>query len=396
MQLTIKQEEGLKTAVQRFHAGERYTVISGYAGTGKSTLVQFIIEALGLDENEVIFTAYTGKATQVLQKKGNKNTSTLHKLLYQFYIRADGTFGKKENLFLDYPLVIVDECSMVPQSMVALLAKHPESHFIFLGDPEQLPPIDKSENNGLLDHPHIFLDEIMRQAAESEIIQLSMKVRRGESLQLYRGKDVQVLSKEELSTGMLQWADQVLVATNAKRIALNNQMRELLGRGDMPEDGDKVICLRNYWEFMDENENGVLINGTIGTIHDCYSSFIKVPGFMCPDEKPYKIDTLVANFKSDTGDNFGTLTMDKKLILTGEGQVDRMLAYKMTRSKKYFIQPPMEFTYGYAITGHKAQGSEWDKVLVIEETFPFNAEEHRRWLYTCVTRASEKLVLIKK
>ena len=86
MQLTIKQEEGLKTAVRRFNAGERYTVISGYAGTGKSTLVQFIIEALGLDENEVIFTAYTDKATQVLQKKGNKNTSTLHKLLYQFYI----------------------------------------------------------------------------------------------------------------------------------------------------------------------------------------------------------------------------------------------------------------------------------------------------------------------
>ena len=88
--------------------------------------------------------------------------------------------------------------------------------------------------------------------------------------------------------------------------------------------------------------------------------------------------------------------MDKKLILIGEGQVDRMLAYKMTRSKKYFIQPPMEFTYGYAITGHKAQGSEWAKVLVVEERFPFSAEDHKRWLYTACTRASEKLVVIKK
>lgn len=395
MQLTIKQEEGLKIALQRFRNKERYTVISGYAGSGKSTLVRFIIEALNIDEDEVIYTSYTGKATQVLQKKGNKNTSTLHKLLYDFVPRADGTFIKKEKSLIVYPLVIVDECSMVPKSMVEVLAKHQECHFIFLGDPEQLPPIDKDAVNGLLDNPHIFLDEIMRQEAESEIIQLSMKVRNGEPLQLMKGKDVQVISQDELNTGMLMWANQILVATNAKRIAVNTQMRNLLGRGDMPEDGDKVICLRNYWEFMDEHENGVLINGTIGTIHDCYSSFIKVPSFMYDGTHSFKIDTLVAKFVSDTGDNFGTLTMDKNLILTGEPTVDRALAFRMKKSKKYYIEPPMEFTYGYAITGHKAQGSEWDNVLVIEERFPFAKEEHRRWLYTCITRSASKLVLVK-
>ena len=57
---------------------------------------------------------------------------------------------------------------------------------------------------------------------------------------------------------------------------------------------------------------------------------------------------------------------------------------------------PREFEYGYAITCHKAQGSEWDKVLVIEENFPWNKEEHIRWLYTAATRSSEKLVIVQQ
>lgn len=89
MQLTSKQEEGLKIAIERYKRKEKYTIISGYAGTGKSTLVKFIIAALaqyGINPDEdVVYTSFTGKATQVLQKKGNKNVSTLHKLLYEYY-----------------------------------------------------------------------------------------------------------------------------------------------------------------------------------------------------------------------------------------------------------------------------------------------------------------------
>ena len=72
MILTAKQEQGLKIAVQRHKDGEKYTVISGYAGTGKSTLVKFIISALDIDDNRVCYTAFTGKAAEVLRKKGNR------------------------------------------------------------------------------------------------------------------------------------------------------------------------------------------------------------------------------------------------------------------------------------------------------------------------------------
>ena len=74
MELTRKQEEGLKIALQRHRNLEKFTVISGYAGTGKSTLVRFIINALDVDEDKVVYTAYTGKEVEVLSKKGNKNS----------------------------------------------------------------------------------------------------------------------------------------------------------------------------------------------------------------------------------------------------------------------------------------------------------------------------------
>ena len=102
MVLTAKQEEGLRIALDRYHAGEKFTVISGYAGTGKSTLVRFIIEALNIDEEDVVYTAFTGKAAEVLHKKGNKNAMTLHKLLYDSFPKGDGTFFKKPKALIDY------------------------------------------------------------------------------------------------------------------------------------------------------------------------------------------------------------------------------------------------------------------------------------------------------
>lgn len=390
MELTSKQEQGLKIAIDRYKNHERYTCISGYAGTGKSTLVKFIISALDVDEDDVCYAAYTGKAAQVLLKKGNKNVSTLHKLLYKSYPRPDGSFLRLPVDEVPYKIVIVDEVSMAPRNLMKLLFTHKNVHVICLGDPFQLPPVDKDEDNHLLDNPHIFLDEVMRQAQESEIIRVTMDIRNHKPLSLMDGNEVKILTKADLSTGMMQWADQMLVGTNQMRVALNNQMRELLGRGDAPEDGDKVICLRNYWSILAENEDP-LVNGTIGYLQDSFESFNQLPWRMGGQ----KIYTIQGNFLSDGGALYKDLDMDKKLILTGEKSLDWKTIWKLNSNPKTSMLVPLEFTYGYAITGHKAQGSEWDKVLVVEERFPFEKEEHARWLYTCATRASEKLVLVK-
>ena len=396
MELNEKQKNGLTLALQRYKNKEKYTVIAGYAGAGKSTLVRFIIEELktyGVKETDVCFACFTGKAAQVLLKKGNKNVITLHKLLYKSIPKESGGFVRIPNPSIPYKIVVVDEVSMAPKTLMDLLFKH-NVYVICLGDPFQLPPVDKKEDNHLLDAPHIFLDEIMRQAQESEIIQLSMAIRENRPIEVFQGKEVQILNKEELNTGMLTWADQILVATNATRVSINTQMRKLLNFGEKPQDGDKIICLRNYWDCFSDNEEP-LVNGTIGILKNSFLTKRYLPRIVKSTNGFSHIDLIMGDFISDSGMYFHSLEMDKKMIDTGEFSLDWKTVYQLNRNPKTRDIPPLEFTYGYAITCHKAQGSEWDKVLVIEEKFPFDKIEHARWLYTAVTRSSEKLVLVR-
>ena len=393
MELTKKQEEGLKIALQRHRDLEKYTVISGYAGTGKSTLVRFIVNALDVDEDKVVYTAYTGKAVEVLRKKGNKNACTLHKLLYDSFPRPGGGFYRKPKPSIGYDIVVVDEISMAPKTLMDLLLRH-KCYIICLGDPFQLPPVDRDEDNGLLAHPHVFLDEVMRQAKESEIIRLTMDIREGRPL-IYnpKGEEALVLSKAQLNTGMLQWADQVLVGTNAARINVNNQMRSLLGFEGGPQEGDKVICLRNYWDNFSEVEGDPLVNGTIGTIKNGFKTFRDFPYYVKADN--HRFDVWQANFVVGE-DYFENTEIDYNMLTTGEKCCDWRLAYQLGKLKNKIGEVvPKEFAYAYAITCHKSQGSEWDKVLVLEEAFPFDRTEHARWLYTACTRASDKLVVVR-
>ena len=347
MVLSYKQELGLRIAVDRYNHNQKYTVIAGYAGAGKSTLVRFIIEALHVPEEEVCFATFTGKAAQVLLKKGNMNVSTLHKLLYKSFPKPDGTFVRIPVEEIPYKVVVVDEVSMAPKALMDLLFTY-DVHIICLGDPFQLPPIDKNDDNHLLDNPHIFLDEIMRQAQESEIIRLSMAIRQGLPIKEGHGNEVIVLSNSELNTGMLKWADQILCATNAKRIDINNQMRGLLGKVGEPQDGDKVICTRNYWDIYADNEDP-LINGTIGTLKNSYESFIQYPAKMKLDTS--YVETINGDFVTDGDDIFNNLRMDKKNILEGVPTLSWKDTWKIGKSLLDNIaQPPLEFTYGYAIT----------------------------------------------
>lgn len=393
MILTRKQSEGLLIAIERYNAGKKYTVISGYAGSGKSTLVRFIIEALDVEEDKICYCAFTGKAAEVLRKKGNKNVCTLHKLLYDHIPKPTGGFLRRPKFRLDYNIIVVDEVSMAPNSLMKLLFSH-NVYVICLGDPGQLPPIDKEEDNHLLDHPHVFLDEIMRQAQESEIIQLTMKIRNQESINYYDGKEVKIIPYSQLTTGVLEWGDQILTATNAKRQAINNQMRELQGRSGPPIDGDKMICLRNYWDNYSQ-DGDALINGTIGILQNSFQTWREIPNFIKSNIR--KFDVLTGDLIiPETKDIYPMVEMDQKMILTGKKCCDWKLSYVLGKLRmKYGEIVPKEFTYAYAITGHKSQGSEWPNVVVLEENFPFDKEEHARWLYTCCTRASEKLVLVR-
>lgn len=394
MELTKKQSEGLKIAIARYRDNEKYTVISGYAqvGTGKSTLVKFIIDALDVDQDKVAYATYTGKAAEVLRKKGNPNAMTLHKLLYDSIPRQGGGFIRIPKKQLDYSIVVVDEVSMVPKTMVDMLLAH-KIYILFLGDPFQLPQIDKKETHTLLDKPHIFLDQVMRQAAESEIIQLTMKIRNGEDIPFMHGKEVIVAPKAELVTGHLTWADIIICATNKTRHNMNRQKRELLGYSGVLQTGERIIVKRNYWEDCDEDGNA-LVNGTVGTVANPYESFVRIPSYVKNDRRDLPLIGCI--FTPDGGKSFDTFEIDKDYLLKEEPCVDWRVSYQLGKLKpKIGDILPKQATYGYALTCHAAQGSEFDKVLVIEESFPFDKIEHQRWLYTATTRAAEKLVLVR-
>lgn len=391
MELTAKQMEGLNIAIARYRAGEKYTCISGYAGSGKSTLVKFIVSALQIPEDDIVYACFTGKACNVLQQKGNKNVSTLHRLLYEFRPRSNGTFYRIPKTELEYRIVIVDEVSMASKELMDQLFRH-NVYVICLGDPFQLPPINPNDDHHLLDHPHVFLDEIHRQAQESEIIRVSMDIRAGRSLERFDGNDVKIINNNELVDGMYLWADQVLCAKNDTRIGINNYVRNMLGREGEPQEGDKVICLRNYWDVLDSEDNP-LINGTIGYLKNNHTELRRYP-FYINDGGTFEV--INTGIITETNSCFTNLNLDKKLILEGVKTLDPKTEWRLMKDDRLSWIVPMEFTYGYAITTHKSQGSQFGKILVIEENFPFSKEEHARWLYTAVTRAIDKAVIVRK
>lgn len=394
MILTNKQEEGLKTAVERYRLGEKYTCISGYAGTGKSTLVSYIIAALGVQPEDVCYVAFTGKAAMVLQSKGCQNAQTAHKLLYYAKLQKDGTykFFPKTELDHIYKVIVVDEVSMLPAQMWHLLLSHPP-YILALGDPGQLPPIRKDDNNHVLDHPHVFLDEIMRQAKESEIIQLSMHVREGKPISTFKSgnKQVMIYPQSKVSQGMYQWADQIICGKNETRYNINKQVRIVKGFPHEPQIGDKVVCNTNHWDFFSNLGNWSLTNGSIGEIVSMERKMIDLPYYLGLPMVEY----MFTNIDLPDGDRFRQVPIDYKFLTTGEPSLTGAQLARMKNSKKLRIDPPYDFEYGYAITCHKSQGSSWPKVLLWEEPFG-TQEEKTRWLYTAITRAEDKLVVLKR
>ena len=351
MELTRKQEEGLRIAIDRYNHNEPYTVIAGYAGTGKSTLINFIIAALEVNpEDEVAYITFTGKASEVLREKGCPNAMTAHKLLYYSKQMPNGKFFYRP----------------------------------------RIPPIDKNQDNGILNNPHIFLDEVMRQAKESDIICLSMDIREGKKINPFKGNDTQVFNKKDLCDGMYFWADQILVSTNRSRHDINTYIRDDLGRGFEPEINDKIICLRNCWDTLSEKQCDPLINGSIGTISAMHMESIDYIIMGQKVTAPVLVTDLITS-----NDEYKNLHIDYTALTTGEKFFTPRQEY-VIRKNKQNPELPIEFNFGYAITGHRAQGSQWNKVLVLEESFPFDRIEHARWLYTTVTRAAEKLTLILK
>lgn len=395
MELTAKQKEAVEIAIRRYNAGVPYTVMAGPAGSGKSTILKYIIEALGLDpEEDVCYAAPTGKAAQVIKKRGNPNAMTLHKLLYQ--ARQD-KYGKyhfvpKEEI-PEYKLICVDEVSMVAPQIWQDLISHGIPVFA-MGDNHQLPPPSADGDNGVLDDPHIVLTEVMRQEKGNEIIDIATHIRTQRPLSTYQGRDAQVkiITKKELVSGHFLWADQILCATNETRRLGNQTKRELLGYSPVrPEIGDSIISLKNHWDFVSTNEEP-LINGSIGRILDYEVSRIYLPRYI---HEGY-FNLMTADIETEDGEIYREVPIDYNCLMTGVSALNPKQQMQLKRSKKWTGIVPFEMNFSYFATVWKYQGDQANNILLFEENFPFDAETHRRYLYTGCTRAVNRLVIVKK
>lgn len=280
---------------------------------------------------------------------------------------------------------------MVPKKMWNTLLSH-HVHVIACGDNEQLPPINKDADNHVLDTPHIFLDEVMRQAQESEIVRLSMFIREGNNIEDYipNEEEVKIFNTNELSQGMLFWADQILCAKNKTRHAINTAVRQFKGYKDRkPQIGDKIIGLDNHWDYLSNSMEYSLTNGSIGYIKNFSLIKVEVPEKICK----HPIDYMITDIRLDNGDSFSNVPINYHDLMYKTPLLNQDQEYLMFKQKD--IPPLYNFNYGYAITTWKAQGSEWDNVLTFIESFPEEEELRRRYLYTTITRAKKKLVLIK-
>jgi exodeoxyribonuclease-5 len=390
MELNTKQQDALALAIERYNNKEQYTYIAGAAGTGKSSLVQFIIAALHLiPDTDVCYVAYTGKAALNLQRKNCPNACTLHSLLYNARQNKETGlyyFTPKSVGTYHYKIIVVDEISMVPADMWDLLLQH-GIHIIALGDIAQLPAIGAT--NDIVDKPHIVLTEIMRQEVDSEIIQIATLAREHQPIPYMKGNQVQVIHPEEYIEAMLDWSDMTLCATNRLRNELNKTARERLwGSRDLPPlKGDKIVCLHNEWNLMTQ-AGDTLVNGLVG-----YISSVPVIKDMPPLYKKFCNKQLYLDFVPDyqpysPATTFRNLLSDYKIFTEGEPTVNQKNFKNIPKVLK-----PYQFDYAYALTCHKAQGSEYDKVLVFWENYP-SGDMMYKWLYTAITRAVKRLVIV--
>jgi exodeoxyribonuclease-5 len=259
-------------------------------------------------------------------------------------------------------LVVVDEASMVTDKIWADLTKWGVP-CLAVGDHGQLPPIKSTFN--LMQHPQIRLETIVRQAAESPIIQLSILAREGRPIPRKDfGNGVVKIPRHKLGNYEVEPDSQeqlIIVGYNSTRNELNEQLRRQAGRKGDPQPNDIVICLRNSYE------NGVF-NGMRGRI-------LAIE----PDVWREGYTTDIQVFGDD-------------LVYAGRISAEQFGRPKtMTEvNRKWGL-----WDYGYAMTCHKAQGSQADKVIVIEERMPRVSDQiHARWLYTAITRAAKELILV--
>lgn len=345
----------------------------GYAGTGKTTLARHLAEQV---DGDVLFAAFTGKAALVLRSRGAKGASTIHSLIYRprgEELVEDEDTGKssitplftlnRQSPVSKAALIVVDECSMVDEELGRDLLSF-GTPVLVLGDPGQLPPI--SGGGFFTDHePDFMLQAIHRQARDNPIIDLAQMAREGQEIPYGRYGNSWVIERGDVDQQEVLAANQVLVGINKTRRRYNQRLRDLKDfQGPLPAAGDKLVALRN------DPAKG-LLNGSLWKVMSA----------------PQTVKPFASLLIRSEDEGLEQVSAKIKVLKAAFEDPDADLPWQMKRRYD-------DFDYGYALTTHKAQGSQWDNVYLFNESYAFR-EHSSRWLYTAITRAADQITIVR-
>ena len=421
--------------------GQSYT-FCGYAGSGKSTCVGSMIEKLGLSEEEVMFMAPTGKAAKVLSSKlrddgWNRKATTIHKSIYmpksaeadrikkeldaielhRDFLASKGQIGQEhisaevqslsldqvdrrmaqlnnslreamdgdgpsfmlkhlDDIPYDVKLFVVDEASMVGTTLARDLALFGRP-ILAIGDPGQLPPVADTWGFNL-DSPDTFLTEIHRQAADNPIIRLATMARQGRDLEIGDyGDGVRVVNRRDDNVTLDTDRDaMVLVGTHKTRWRLTSKIRKALGITETgPMMDEPLLICKN------SKRHPALVNGSVLrclTDHgDLQNGNARIKLDMIDDEADglkYTLSAAQPLFEEHVFREQNSYSAPPKLAFAAKRDCEHV-------------------DFGHVLTVHKSQGSEWDDVVVHDESGVFR-DQGSRWLYTGITRAAKELTVV--
>jgi exodeoxyribonuclease-5 len=358
--LTDEQNQAIDLILSwLFKSPRQVFKLGGYAGTGKTTIIRTLIERLDDLNERCVVMAFTGKACSVLCRK-NVPAGTIHSNIYNCECDNKGnyTFTKRASIPLQPRLIIIDEASMISTDLWEdlLSFKH---KILCVGDPGQLEPV--GDNPNLMHEQDFCLSKIHRQAEKSPIITLAHQIRSTGILPSCKETPELSIRSKRVDTKFFSSVSQVICAKNATRNSFNASIRQLKGFSPctiLPE--EKLICLKNNLRFGIYNGLICFVKSVVE--HEDY--------FMC--QLVDEINTQLPNIK---------IWKAPFLRQLQQGE---------------FCPPYLaHFDYGYAITCHKSQGSEWNNVALWFECMPPKVWDNKRWLYTGITRASKQLTLFK-
>ena len=364
--------------------------ISGAAGTGKTTLIRYFIDRIGLDLSDVAFVAYMGKAATVMARNGLPG-QTIHSLIYEYTrvldLDEDGniqlnergkpktkmTFELREKISKKVKLIVLDEAGMVNEKIGTDLLSY-GIPIITLGDLNQLPPV--FGRPFFLKNPNVILTQVMRQAEGDPIVWLAHRVLENLPLQTGVYGKSSVIKKDDLNEYILKKSDIVITGTNKLRYEVNNLFREQITpvrRLDFLNVGEKVVCRKNNWN-RNIDDTIFLTNGLSG-----YVDFVDRESF---NGKGLKIDFRPDFLKTKC---FKNVVVDYKHLFESPSVSDDDDRYILGREK---------FEFAYALTCHSTQGSTYPNVVFLNEKGIFDADTYKRLQYTAITRASEQVTVV--